>query len=126
MGKIVILGNVPSKSNSYKIILRSFKGRKSYSIGKTTKLKRYEHAFQLQCKKHVKELIDSEFKIDLDVYYDSKRPDLDNSLKIILDCLQAAKMIKNDNKCVQINARKFKDKTNPRIEFSVSRIEWDY
>ena len=126
MEKITILGNVPSKSNSYKIILRSFKGKKSYSIGKTAKLKRYEQSFLLQCKKHVRDIIEGEFSFEIDVYYDSKRPDLDNSLKIILDCLQTVRMIKNDNKCVHINARKFKDAKNPRIEFSISRIEWNY
>ena len=119
MRKIVILGNVPSKSNCYKII----KIGKKYSIGKTQKLKSYESSFYLQCRKHVKETIGEEFKFTVDVYYNSKRPDLDNSLKIILDCLQKLGMIKNDNKCVEINARKFKDEINPRIEFSVDVIK---
>jgi Holliday junction resolvase RusA-like endonuclease len=44
------------------------------------------------------ELIETEFKFIIDVYYDSRRPDLDNSLKVVLDCLQKAGAIKNDQK----------------------------
>ena len=65
------------------------------------------------------ELIECEFKFVIDVYYDSRRPDLDNSLKVVLDCLQKANAIKNDNKTMEIVARKHLDKLNPRIEFSI-------
>jgi twinkle protein len=57
-----------------------------------------------------------------DVFYDSRRPDLDNSLKVVLDCLQKAKVIKNDNKAMEILARKHLDKINPRIEFSIVEL----
>ena len=67
-----------------------------------------------------------ELYFEMDVYYDSKRPDLDNSAKVVLDCLQKIKAFKNDNKVVDIRIRKFKDKENPRIEFKVEPIEWDY
>lgn len=119
----VIRGNCPSKSNCYRII----KLGKHASLGKTAKLKAYEKSFYLQCK-HYKDLnIESEFRFEIDVYYDSKRPDLDNSLKVILDCLQKNKAIRNDNKCVQIFARKFKDQVNPRVEFKIIPLDgWDY
>ena len=67
-------------------------------------------------------LIESEFKFIIDVYYDSRRPDLDNSLKVVLDCLQKAEVIKNDNKCIEIIAKKHLDKIDPRIEFSLVPI----
>ena len=65
------------------------------------------------------DLIDTEFKFIIDVYYNSRRPDLDNALKVILDCLQKARAIKNDNKCVEIVAKKHLDKENPRVKFTI-------
>ena len=62
-------------------------------------------------------MIEERFKIELDVYFKSDRPDIDNSLKIILDCLQECKAIKNDRQCVEIHVRKLIDKINPRVEF---------
>lgn len=121
----VIKGNVPSKSNCYRIITFKSKdpNKKTHpSLAKTKDLKAYETAFQLQCRKYRNAGIDAEFGIDLVVYYDSRRPDLDNSLKVILDCLQVAGAIKNDNLCVDIRARRKIDKQNPRIEFTLTRI----
>ncbi len=119
----IIKGNVPSKSNCYRIIRI---GKKS-SLAKAKKLKEYERLFALQCKKYKNRNIEGEFALYIDVYYDSKRPDLDNSLKVVLDCLQKLKAFTNDNKCVDIHARKFKDKDNPRIEYKLSKIEnWEY
>jgi Holliday junction resolvase RusA-like endonuclease len=64
-------------------------------------------------------MIDVPFEFYVDVFYPSKRSDLDGSFKIVLDCLQKAKVIKNDNNCSLIHARKFIDKENPRIEFTI-------
>lgn len=63
--------------------------------------------------------IDKRFKLTIDVYFSSDRPDLDNALKVTLDCLQAAKAIKNDRLCAEIHARKMIDKEQPRIEFLI-------
>jgi Holliday junction resolvase RusA-like endonuclease len=49
--------------------------------------------------------------------------DLDNHCKVVLDCLQKAGAIVNDNKCVKIVAEKFIDKVNPRIEFKIVTID---
>ena len=105
---ITIYGQCPSKSNSYRI---GYKG-----LYKTDKLKKYEKDFLLQLPK-AKSTIEGEFQIIILVYYDSRRPDIDNALKVILDCLQKAKYIKNDNKCVNIDITKRLDKKNPRVEF---------
>ncbi len=113
----VIIGNVPSKSNSYRII----KIGPRYSLGKTKQLKDYEKSFIEQCVIYKDKNIEEEFEFFIDVYYDSRRPDLDNSLKIVLDCLQKVRAIKNDNKCIKIVARKFLDKNNPRIVYSIKQ-----
>lgn len=113
--KFIITGNTPSKSNSYKVIRLGNR----CGLGKQKKLYDYEKSFLAQMLQYDYEIIDGNFKFIIDVFYDSRRPDLDNSLKVVLDCLQKAKAIKNDNKCLQINAFKHLDKEKPRVEFSI-------
>ena len=117
--RYVITGNVPSKSNCYKVIRLGNK----CSLGKQAQLKSYENSFKLQMLNYKYVLIESNFKFIIDVYYDSRRPDLDNSLKVVLDCLQKAQAIKNDNKCLEIIAKKHLDKEKPRIEFEIIPIQ---
>jgi len=115
----IILGNTPSKSNCYKIRVGG-KGDKAFaSLYKTDTLKKYEDSFFMQVGKFRGKMIEEYFEFEIDVYYPSNRSDLDNSLKVVLDCLQTSKVIKNDNKCTQILARKFIDKLNPRIEYKI-------
>lgn len=114
----VILGTPPSKSNCYKIITISGHG----SLAKTPALKKYENDFYIQCNLYRNKNIDGYFEFHVDVYYPNQKSDLDNSLKVILDCLQRVKAIVNDNKCVKIVANKYLDKANPRIEFSINKV----
>jgi len=114
----IINGNVPSKSNSYKVI--NVAGHAS--LAKTSALKEYENRFYIQCDKYRNTCISGYFELYLRVFYPSERSDLDNSLKIILDCLQKCKAIQNDNKCVKILAEKYLDKERPRIEFTINKI----
>lgn len=113
----VIVGNVPSKSNCYKII--SFNGHAS--LAKTKAMKEYENSFYIQCKSR-NAMINGYFELYLKVFYPTQKSDLDNSLKVILDCLQKTKTIVNDNKCVKIIAEKYLDKINPRIEFEIKKL----
>lgn len=53
------------------------------------------------------------------VFERSVRYDLDNSIKTILDCLQYAKAIKDDNLCIRIDAEKKVDRRTPRVEYSI-------
>lgn len=115
--KQTIYGQPPSKSNSYKIIL--FNGHPK--LGKTEATKRYEQNFFMQCSLRRKK-ISKRFKIILDVYFSSDRPDLDNAQKVILDCLQTCEAIKNDRLCSEIRARKLIDKRNPRVEFVIEEL----
>jgi len=110
-----IKGNCPSKSNCYKVIRLGNR----CSLGKQKHLKSYEDSFMLQMSEYKYDLIEGNFKFIIDVYYDSRRPDLDNSLKVVLDCLQKSGAIKNDNKCLEIVAKKHLDKENPRVKFSI-------
>lgn len=112
--KQVIHGNIPSKSNSYQI------GNKT--LFKTKALTQYEDNFFIQCNHYRNANIAGYFEFHINVFYPSQRSDLDNSLKIALDCLQKVKAIPNDNKCVKIVAQKFLDKAKPRIEFEVIKV----
>lgn len=53
---------------------------------------------------------------------ENERMDIDNPIKSILDSLQQAGAIQNDSLCTHIEAFKFIDKTNPRIELELKQI----
>lgn len=114
-----ITGTAPSKANCYRIINKCGHG----SLTKTNALVAYEQSFYWQVGDYRNLGIAGLFEFHLRVYYPSKRSDLDNSLKCILDCLQHTKTITNDNNCVKIVAEKYIDKTNPRIEFKIITID---
>jgi len=113
----VVRGQIPSKSNCYRIV--TIGGHAS--LAKTKAMKDYEKSFFLQCGCRGR-MIDGFFELYADVYFQSNQPDLDNSLKGLLDCLQGCKAIKNDRYCVKVVANKFIDKNNPRIEFSLVEV----
>ena len=77
----------------------------------------------MQCGKYRNLNIDTFFEYHCRVFYPSMRTDLDNHCKVVLDAMQKAKVITNDNKCVKIVAEKFIDKENPRIEFKLITID---
>ena len=116
--KQVIYGTVPSKSNCYKIV--TINGHAS--LAKQKALKQFEKDFYIQCNKYRNANIDGYFELHMDVFYPSQRADLDNSLKIVLDCLQHVKAIANDNRCTGLVIQKYLDKANPRIEFEIKEI----
>lgn len=114
---ITILGQVPSKSNGYKI--------GNNRIYKSKELKEYEDFFRWQYSSpHIKktEPIKDKFMIEIAVYFQSNRSDLDNAAKIILDCLQNSGVIENDRLCHKLIMYKFIDKHNPRIEFEITKL----
>lgn len=116
----VIHGHPPSKSNSYEIVNVGGRG----TLAKTVQMRLYERDFGYQCT--IKGLkLGVRFRLAVDVYFRSNRSDLDNSLKIILDCLQKYEVIVNDRQCTEIFARKFVDKEDPRIIFDVIPLEED-
>lgn len=112
--EVTIYGQPPSKSNSYRIVTVAGHA----TLAKTTAMKAYERQFYLQCGYRGRD-VRSFFMLYVDVYFRSNQPDLDNALKVILDCLQGCKAIRNDRLCVGIVARKFVDRVNPRAELTI-------
>lgn len=121
----IILGNPPAKSNCYRIIIlkNKDKTKQHASLAKSEELKKYEADFALQCSLYRRAHINVPFEIKIDCHFRSKQSDLDNALKVILDCLQAAEAISNDNLCEHIDIGKFVDPVNPRIEFTLRAKE---
>lgn len=115
--KVIIYGDVVSKSNQYRII----KIGGHASLKKTDAVKAFEEKFYLQNPLRNAN-ISGFFEIYLDVYFSSNRKDLDGAFKLVLDTLQSSKTIKNDRNCVKIVANKYIDKVNPRIEFTIVEV----
>jgi Holliday junction resolvase RusA-like endonuclease len=105
-----IYGQVPSKSNGYRI--------GNNRLYKSKQLLQYEESFRLQTLT-VHDTINVEFGVNIIVYFQSNRSDLDNAAKVILDCLQSCGIIANDRLCVRLVMIKKIDKLNPRIEIFI-------
>ena len=124
MIKLTILGEPASKGNSRRIV--KF-GERLASI-KSTKALNYEQSTLSQIPESAKLMLEGELRADIQIYYASNRPDLDES--VLLDCLQA-KYKKGElvRKGVYINDRQVRekhiyhgiDKANPRAEIEITR-----
>lgn len=108
----VIRGQILGKANNYQVVPG---GR----MIKSERLRRYEDSFLRQCVKYKGMRIGTRFQLKAKVYHGSSVYDLDNSLKTLLDCLEYAGAITNDNLCYSIVAEKLIDRSNPRVEFSI-------
>lgn len=116
---LTIKGQVPSKSNGYKIARNR--------LFKSKELKDYENSFADQVEKDNYFIdriwFEGKFGITLSIYFQSNRSDLDNAAKVILDCLQSNGIIKNDRNCWQLQMTKQIDKLNPRVELFIYKID---
>lgn len=109
-----VLGQVVAKANHY----MNAQGR----IIKDAEIRAYERAFALQAGKFRGARIGEPFRLSVKVYFRSKRSDLDNALKTLLDCLQDSEIITNDNLCMEIQASKGVSRT-PKAIICVETLE---
>jgi Holliday junction resolvase RusA-like endonuclease len=107
----VVYGEPASKANSRKLVLF---GDRPASI-KSDKARGYARDFQLQVRP-ILPLVEGELRMDLWIYYASRRPDLDESL--ILDLLQG-KVYANDRQVRERHVYHMLDKANPRVEILI-------
>lgn len=112
----VILGQIVAKANNYQAVPDGAGGRRMI---KNARVRAYEKNFLKQCKVYAGRMINRPFELIVAVYYIHNNFDLDNSLKTLLDCLQYAGGITNDNLCTRIVADKRIDPYRPRVEFSI-------
>ena len=115
-----IYGQVVSKANNYMAVPDSAGGRR---IIKNCNIRAYERSFKEQCVVYRGKEINRPFRLHITVYESSAAYDLDNCLKTVLDCLQYAGAITNDNLCIGINAEKRLDRLQPRIVYGIEETE---
>ena len=115
--KETITGQIIGKANNYRAVVN--RKTKRIAIIKDKSVTAYERSFLAQCSIYKDRLISKPFILNVTVFCNTVRYDLDNSLKTLLDCLQQARAITNDSLCYGINAVKCIDKENPRVTFSI-------
>ena len=115
-----IFGQVVAKASHMQAVPDGQGGRR---IIKDEKIRAYERNFDEQCRLYRDKNIDRPFLLHITVYQSSNVYDLDNSLKTILDCLQYAHAIKDDNLCIGIRADKRIDRDRPRIVYGIEETE---
>lgn len=128
---IVIRGQVPSKSNCLKpTIIGGVNVPRRASIGKTKELEAYELSFAGQVPVEHRGLSMGPFIAILHVFEGSRRPDLDNAGKVVLDCLQKVTpkrdkktnltaVIQNDRYLRALHMFWGLDKDNPRVRIQL-------
>lgn len=119
----IVLGNLVSKANSRQAVPRRTKTGKSF-VGfiKSRSALDFEESALMQLKsvlRHQPTLTGS-LQLRADVYYSSRRPDLDISL--FMDILQKAGAYENDRQVDELILKKFIDPENPRVIFWVSQV----
>ena len=110
-------GEPASKANSRRIVMR---GKKLASI-KSAKALNYSDTFRAQLPLYPMPYI-GDVKIEIDVWYASRRPDLDISL--ILDLLQGHAYV-NDRQVKEQHARWHLDPDRPRCVILISSLPGD-
>jgi len=113
--KFIIEGEPASKGNSRKIVNFG----KRMALIKSQKARDYEKLFAEQCP-ILENLIETDVKVELIIYYASRRPDLDES--VILDCMQG-KIYVNDRQVKQKHIYWGLDRERPRTHVRVSPLE---
>ena len=119
MIKETIYGQVVAKANHYQAVPGKNGERR---IIKDAAIRNYETSFVLQCRKYRDMKINRPFRFECDVYYTDNNHDLDNSIKTVLDCLQMAGAITNDNLMHELTARKHISQ-QPRITFGIEVLQ---
>jgi len=116
-----ILGEPASKANSRRIVQVGGSPR----VIKSKKALSYARSFAAQCplKSSLLDEDGSTVLVVLDIYYSSRRPDLDESL--ILDLLQE-RAYKNDRSVKARITRWHLDRDNPRSVVRILKLPADY
>ena len=113
--QFIIEGEPASKGNSRKIVNFG----KRMALIKSQKARDYEKLFADQCPV-LENLIETDVKVELIIYYASRRPDLDES--VVLDCMQG-KIYVNDRQVKQKHIYWGLDRERPRTHVRVSPLE---
>lgn len=119
----VIEGKLVSKANSRMAVPGRTKAGKTFTrFIKSQSALDFEQSALYQLKRIVgkKKPLTGELGLEVTVYYESRRPDLDVSL--LMDVLEHAGVYENDRQLHEILAYKKYDKLKPRVEFTVYQL----
>jgi len=117
--KLTILGQLPRKSNSRRIV--PVKGTNRHRSIKSQQALDYEDDFNKQLVARQRQNLEGDLEITGTIYYQSKRSDL--SEELLFDCLERADVISNDRMVVHKNIWKKIDRKNPRVEIEINQLE---
>ena len=111
---LYIKGEPASKANSRRVVKFGNMSR----LIKSQKALDYSEAFRMQCPP-INPLMSGDIRMHINIFYASRRPDLDESL--ILDLLQGLVYI-NDRQVKERHTYWHLDKENPRCTIEVKKI----
>jgi Holliday junction resolvase RusA-like endonuclease len=114
----IIPGEPASKSNSRRLV--SIKGKPR--VIKSEKALKYSKQFESYVRPPDCP-ITGDVKLIVEIWYKTRRPDLDPSL--IMDLLQKTQVIENDRQIKEIHAFHHLDKENPRAKITISSLNQD-
>lgn len=116
---LVILGNLPRKSNSRRIFRNRQSGRPI--LVKSADALQYEKDFARQFPAKYRLGLNVPLSLTARIYYKSKLSDLSDEL--LCDMLQAVGAVENDRLFVEKHLYRFDDKYNPRVEIEIREAE---
>ena len=113
---LTIHGEPASKANQRRVILVG----KYPRVIKSKKAIDYLRSFDAQCPVLDKLIVD-EIEMEVEIWFASRRPDLDGAVSLIMDALQD-RVIKNDRQIKVIKAYWKLDRDNPRSRIRLRRV----
>lgn len=114
-----VFGEPASKSNQRRLVTiggmaRMIKSKKALS---------YLEDFMSQCPDLGPEMFEGPVEVTMDIWYASRRPDIDGGASLVLDAMQK-RIYVNDRQVVKLNVVKHEpDKHNPRVLIRVEACE---
>lgn len=123
LAEITVMGQPPRKSNQRQLVRRGRGPKARPMIIKSKEARKYVKHFEESVSEADRQQygsLDENLSVHVVVWYTSRRPDL--SVELILDCLEGAKVIKNDRYIREVHSYGFVDKENPRVKIRLFRI----
>ena len=111
-----ILGEPASKANQRRVILVG----KHPRVIKSQKAIEYLRSFAAQCPRSNPLLLE-DLELEVEIWFASRRPDLDGAVSLIMDALQDL-VIKNDRQIKVIKAFWNLDRENPRSRIQLRQL----
>jgi Holliday junction resolvase RusA-like endonuclease len=119
----VVHGALPSKANSRKVATVGPKHARRTLFIKSQEARDYDDQFRVAVQSsnlgNALPFDAAALEIDVTVYQDSLRRDLD--IELLCDCLQRSGVITNDRKFWRKVSERKIDKQNPRVEFFIRK-----